>query len=143
MAGGMTPYGRQLALAGALPSSTDRHVGFFTVLPDADGDGGTELTIGVAPGYERHAWSSWLFVTDGTTVYRANDGAMEWEGPFSGDATESVVGWGVWDAATNGNLVAFGPMLDSGGSEIVVDFLNGDTPSFVDQELRIGIEELA
>lgn len=131
---GLTDYGEAAALAAILPNGTNRYIALFTTSPDADGTGGTEAT---GYSYARKAHSAWTNeVVDGVT-YRKNDGAIEFTaltGSISG-----VVAYGIYDASTSGNLLAFGPIKDSGGEEVTKNFVNTDQPRFLDQELKIGL----
>lgn len=75
----------------------------FTALPSASG-GGTEVTSG---SYAR------VSVTNNNTNFpatssniKANGTAITW--PTSTAAWGTVVGWGVYDASTAGNLLAYG-----------------------------------
>ena len=133
---GLTDYGEQQALIALLPNGTDVYVGFFTVLPTADdGTGGTEAT---GSGYARKAHQAWLNTAVAPITYRVNNGAIEFTA-LTADL-DDIVGWGIWDAASGGNLIAFGPVLDASGNEITKDFTSGNQPRFVDQELKVGID---
>lgn len=132
---GLTDYGEQQALIALLPNGTNVYAGFFTVLPTADdGTGGTEAT---GSGYARKAHAAWINVAEDPITYRVNNGAIEFA-TLSADLVD-VVGWGVWDALTSGNLIAFGPLLDVSENEITKTFTSGNQPRFVTQELKIGL----
>ncbi|MGD8501269.1 MAG: hypothetical protein PVJ86_11510, partial [Phycisphaerales bacterium] len=77
--------------------------------------------------------------TVGDDVYRVNNGAVELP-TLTADLT-GIYGWGIWSAITGGNLLAYGPLLDAGGS-VVEDktFGTGNIPRFVHQELKIGLD---
>jgi len=131
---GLTDYGEQQALIALLPNGTNVYIGFFTVLPTADdGTGGTEASSG---GYARKDHQAWINAAEAPITYRVNNGAITFTA-----LTEDLVavGWGIWDASVAGNLIAFGPILDVGENEITQTFTSGNQPSFVDQELKIGL----
>lgn len=132
---GLTDYGEQQALIALLPNGTNRYVGFFTVLPDDDGTGGTEAS---GSGYARIAHAAWINVAAAPITYRVNDGAVEFAA-LTADLVD-IVGWGIWDALAAGNLIAFGPILNVGGVEITKTFTSGNQPRFIDQELKVGID---
>ena len=133
---GLTDHGEGLAIAGALPNGTARYVGFFTVEPTADdGTGGTEAT---GSGYARKSHSAWTTTTVGEVTYGINNGAVTFTA-LTADL-EDIVAWGVWDAASGGNLIAFGPLLDVAGNEITQTFTSGNNPQFPDGELKVGID---
>lgn len=132
---GLTDYGEQQALIGILPNGTNRYVGYFTTLPTADdGTGGVEAT---GSGYARKVHAAWLNTAAAPITYRVNNGAIEFTA-LTADL-EDIVGWGIWDAAAAGNMIAFGPLLDSGGNEITKTFTSGNQPRFPDQELKVGL----
>lgn len=133
---GLTVLSKQTALAAVLPSGTDVYVGFFTIVPTDDTPtGGTEAT---GSGYARVAHNTWTNSTVGDDVYRVNSGAVEFAA-LSADLT-GINGWGIWDAATSGNLLAYGPILDVGGNEVEdKTFTSGNQPRFVSGELQVGV----
>jgi hypothetical protein len=132
---GLTDYGEQQALIALLPNGTNVYVGFFTVLPTADdGTGGTEAT---GSGYARKDHQAWLNVAEVPITYRVNNGAVEFAA-LTADL-EDIVGWGIWDAVSGGNMIAFGPLLDVSENEITKTFTSGNQPRFVDQELKVGL----
>lgn len=135
---GLTDYAEQEALSALLPNGTDVYVGLFTVLSTADaGTGGTECS---GSGYARKAWQAWTYATSGDITYRVNNGAVTFSA-LTADLT-GVNGWGIWDGSGGGaNLIAFGPLLDAGGSEVTdKTFSSGDQPNFPDGELMVGID---
>lgn len=73
----------------------------FTVIP-SDSTGGTEVTTATS-GYTRVAST---FVTAGltSTGRTSNSGAVNFA-TVAGGATLTIVGWGLMDAATAGNLL--------------------------------------
>ena len=134
---GLTITSKQTALAAVLPNGTDAYAGFFTVRPTDDvPTGGTEAT---GSGYARKDHNAWINTTVGDDVYRVNNGAIEFTA-LTADLT-GINGWGLWDAVSGGNLLAYGPLLDVGGNELSdVTFTNGNQPRFVDQEMKVGLD---
>lgn len=131
---GLTDYGEAQALNAILPNGTARYVALFTVSPDEDGTGGTEAS---GNGYARKSHSAWIDEEVDGVTYRKNDGAIEFDA-LSGSVS-GIVAWGVYDASTAGNLLAFGPLRDSNGDAVTKNFVNTDQPRFIDQELQIGV----
>lgn len=137
MASGLTDYAKGEALSALLPNGTDVYVGLFFTVPTADdGTGGVEAS---GSGYSRTAWQFWTDDSSGDVVYRVNNGAVDL---FECTADlDDVNGWGIWDAAAAGNLLAFGPILDVSGDPVVdKTFASGETPSFPDGELKVGVD---
>lgn len=123
------------ALALVLDGSTT-YAGFFTAAPDDDGTGGTEAT---GSGYVRKAAPSWVNATVSDVRYRQNSAAIEFAA-LSADL-EDIVAWGIWDAVSSGNLLAWGMLLDVGGSEIAKTFTSGNQPRFITGELKVGLRD--
>lgn len=131
---GLTFTAAETALAAALPNGTDSYIGLLTTLPSArDGTGLVEAST--STGYTRVAHDAWLNFTATIYTHRKNDGAVTL--PVLTSALTGIVGWAIWDDPTAGNLLAFGPMTDSGGNEITKDFIATDQPVFADQELFV------
>ena len=78
------------------------YLGLFTTLPDDDGTGGTEFT-----NYDgiRKAMKASMGTASGGTI--SNTAAFQFEN-FGVEAT--IVGVGVWTAATGGTLWWYGPL---------------------------------
>lgn len=127
---GLTNY----SLSAVLDSSC--YAGFFTVAPSDDGTGGTEAT---GSGYARVAASIWTNVTSSGVRYRQNNAAIEFAA-LSADL-EDIVAWGVWDAVSSGNLIAWGMLLDVSGAEVTKTFTSGNQPRFSTGELKIGLRD--
>ena len=125
---------KRACLAAALPNGTDRYVGLFTGLPDATGVGGVEAS---GSNYARTIINSWSFEVLQQVVRRVNSSPVVFP-TLDGDLT--VVGWGVWDDATGGDLRAFGRVRTVGGSPITFELASGDTPRFLVGELQVGIQ---
>jgi hypothetical protein len=125
---------RQAFLAQQLPNGTPSYVGLFTSMPTRAGVGGTEAS---GSGYARVAHSSWRSsVFGGFVARRHNNGEIRF-GALTGDLT--VVGWGAWDAAADGNLLAFGLLRDDDGNARVWELAELDTPGWPDGLLIVGI----
>lgn len=129
---GLTNY----SLATIIPTSSQTWAGFFTVAPDDDGTGGTEAT---GSGYARAAVSSWV-TTEVSGVRYRETGADVAFAALTADL-DDIVAWGVWDAVSGGNLLAWGPLLDVSGNEVTQTFTSGNQPRFSTGELKIGIED--
>lgn len=127
---GLTNY----ALVALLPEGVDRYIALFTTLPADDGVGGVEASVS---GYARKAHSSWVNDASGTITKRMNNGAIELAA--LNDPLAGVVGWGVYDAPTGGNLIVFGELVDSAGDAATVSFVAGEQPRFLDQSLVVGV----
>ena len=102
----------------AMTSPADVYVGLYTVAP-TDAGGGTEVS-GNAYAREAVTFSS---ASSGAT---ANDAEVEFDTPTASWGT--VVAFGIFDAATTGNLLYWGDLtvnktIDTGD---VVKFLVGD-----------------
>ncbi len=101
-------------LADSLPNGTAMYVALFTTLPGADGTGGVETSY---TDYVRKSHSAWQTITvSTTTVRRQNVGAVEIVAVGGGEDV-TIVGWGIYDASTDGNLRHFGPLRNSSGDE--------------------------
>lgn len=85
------------------------YVALFTVLPGADGTGGTECS---GTGYARAAVAqnatNWPAASAGE---KANGAAISW-GTADAD-WGSIVGWGVYDSLTAGNLLHAGRLTQA------------------------------
>jgi hypothetical protein len=132
---GLSSTGVNVALAAIMVSGTDRYVGLLTTLPNSRD--GTGLVEASGSGYARVAHSAWLNGTSGSDVVRMNSGSVTFAALTA--ALDGIVGWGIWDAAAAGNLLAFGPMLTAGGDETSIDFIASDQPQFADQELKLAV----
>ena len=134
---GLSEYGAEQALIGILPNGTNVYIGLLTSLPTArDGTGLVEAT---GSGYVRKAWLAWTNVTDAGVTKRQNNGPVSLDA-LTG-ALAGIVGFGVWDAATSGNLLAYGPIRDAAGATTTKDLIATDEVRFLDTELKIGIDD--
>lgn len=121
-------------LATVLPNGTPRYIGLFSSMPSSAGVGGTELS---GSGYDRVAHSTWSTAVAGHVVRRMNVGAVQFP-LLTGDL--SARGWGAWDAASGGNLMAFGYIRNAGGQPVIMTFAANDEPRFLPLELVAGIQ---
>ncbi len=131
---GLTDYGEAQALGALLPSGTNRWVLLYTTMPADDGTGGVEAA---GSGYARVAHSAWVDAIVGDYTYRRNSGAITFAA-LTG-ALSGIVGWGISDAAVAGNIVGTGLIRDAGGTAVTKNFIAGDQPRFIDQELKLGL----
>lgn len=115
-------------------------VGLFTALPGDTGSGGapsdgTEVTV--ANGYARvnvGTLSSWLSAkstVNTTQRHRTNANTLTF--PAATGSWGTVVGWGVWDATSAGNLLFYGTLTS-------VAITNGMTPSLAAGQIDIGVD---
>lgn len=91
----------------ALGAPATWYVGLFTVMPNEDGTGGTEAAW---TGYARVA------VTNNLTNWPAYASGLKANGTdftfaAAGSGPTTVVGYGLWDAASAGNLWFFGALV--------------------------------
>lgn len=107
---GLEPHGRAQALEAVLSPAANIFVGLLDTMP-VNGFGAIEIS---PAGYARISAANWTTTTiagasEVTTRCNADNLAM---GPY---ATEvNARGWALYDAITNGNLVASGPFVDAG-----------------------------
>lgn len=136
---GMTITSKQTALAAVLPNGTAAYIGLFTELPTDDvPTGGVEAT---GSGYARKSHSAWINITSGDNVYRVNNGVVTFNA-LTANLT-GINGWGVWDAASGGNLLAYGHLINwPFVSDYIEDktFTSGNNPGIADQGLQIGLD---
>lgn len=121
------------------PPATN-YVGLFTVLPTRSA-GGTELALS---GYARVALASSLANwsgTQGAGTTAASSGSGAGADRITNNVTvtmhaaitvawPSLVGWGLFDAVSAGNLLRFGTIVDSAGNPISRSFSIGDAVEF-------------
>lgn len=135
---GLSQYGKEQALASLLPNGTSRWVALLTTLPTAED--GTGLVEATGSSYARKSYSAWLNTTADGITYRVNNGAIEFAA-LTGNLSD-VEGWAIFDddGTPTGNLIAYGSIRNSSGVAIVIDFVSGEQPRFLDQELQVGID---
>lgn len=113
MAGNLTDYTENKVLEHitgktAFTKPTNTYLGLFTVMPSESGTGGTEVST--STGYARQQ------VTWGTAVSGAIANSAQVRFPVSGNATNNygtIVGIGLWDALTTGNLIVYGTLTSA------------------------------
>lgn len=126
---------RQTFLTAQLPNGGPTYAALFSTMPDRAGVGGVEAA---GSGYARVAHTAWVNSTlEGFVARRANVGAVTFA-TLTGDLT--VVGWGIYDAPTAGNLLAFGLLRNVDGKAHVFSLASGDEPAFQDGQLILGIQ---
>lgn len=129
--GGMPLTAAGLALI--LPSGGDRWVGLLVAEPDYVAGTYEEAADS---GYARISWDAWLTEDNGDgRLRRRNDGAIVFGLVADGDVT--LTHWGVFDALTNGNLLAAGPLRNLEGVVEPVLLPVADQARFTDGALRL------
>lgn len=113
---GATNYMEAKMLNDALNVSGN-YVGLFTTKPTADdGSGGVEVTGG---SYARVGIASndWAAASQGAPSSKAGPSGSgtnpSWQFPSPSAGWGTVVAWGIWDAASGGNLLFFGDLSAS------------------------------
>lgn len=116
----LTNFGEAAALD-AILTTTNKWIALFTVTPGETG-GGTEVSGG---SYARVA-ATWAAAVTGAPSTKNPSGAVTFATATADWAAGAtlIVAFGVFDAATVGNLVWYGALTTSR------NVLNGDTPSF-------------
>jgi len=105
-------------------SPTEVFVGLFTTLPSDDGTGGVEVSGG---SYARQGAVTFGAPASGVV---ANAGAITF--PTATASWGTVLGMGIWDLVSGGNLLYYGALATSK----VVDI--GDQISFANAALTVG-----
>jgi len=125
MPGKTTAYSDSIlnVLRGTARSAITPYVGLFSTAPSSDSDSGTELS---GSGYARQA-VTFGAPTAGTGSSRriANTNQITF-GPATA-AWATAVAFGIWDAASGGNLLYYGQLLDSGGNATTKTAAKDDT----------------
>jgi hypothetical protein len=111
--------------------SVTRYVGLFTAAP-SDTGGGTEVSGG---SYAREATpaSDWATATAGSI---SNTSAISWTNDPTG-AWGEVTHFGIFDAATSGNLLAYGALSGDASSRTIGA---GNPVSFQSGQLTITLD---
>ena len=120
------------ALSAKLPNGVARYAALLTTLPDALGAGAVEVS---GSGYARVAHSAWIDRETDGTLYRENDGVIEF--PVLTAPILGVVGWAIYDASTNGNILAWGEIKNFDGEATMRNFFADEMPRFLPQELSV------
>lgn len=131
MARGVTNTQKQTWLEGLLSGTL--YVALLTALPDEDGSGASEVAYS---GYARQSLASWVTLTDGATVTRANNATVTFP---AADGIVQVIGWAIYSASSGGTLKAFGAVRDVGGTVVAVGLSTGEQPQFLTQELKVSL----
>lgn len=120
-----------------------RYLGLFTVAPTRS-TGGTEQALA---GYARQSYASSLpnwsgtqgagttVASSGTADYISNNVTVTFHAALT-VAWPGVVGWGLFDAAAAGNLLEFGPIVDSANNPISRSFAIGDAVALAPGTLK-------
>lgn len=111
------------------PNGTPVYFGLFEVLPDSGGAGGVEMAV------DRVAVDRWMWRT---SAVRTNVDPIR----ISASITRPLAGWGIWDAATAGNLIAVVPWNPGGDVDIIDQISAGETAEIQAQGLYINTTAL-
>lgn len=118
-----------------IPNGTPSYVGLYSVMPGRDGIGGEEAS---GNGYARVSHSNWRdVVVAGFVARRANTGEIR-ATALTGDLT--VVGWGIWNAATDGDLLGFGLLRNVDGTSRIFELGATDEWGWTDGALQVGVQ---
>lgn len=128
---GIPLWAKRQLLEQLAPNGGQRWVGLFTAMPDFEGEGGDESTIG------RVLHTAWRNRGLLNVARRINTGAIEF--PELAEPI-GIVGFGVWDAQTDGTLQAFGLLRTNAGLPKVYYLNPGEVPRFPDAALKFGIQ---
>lgn len=114
------------------------YVGIFSTLPVSRSSAGTEISTGAGyTGYARKSMAATLAAIsgtqgDGTTAassgtndYGSNNASMSYSAALA-VAWPGLVGFGLYDASTAGNLWISGPIVNAAGTPITRSFAIGD-----------------
>jgi hypothetical protein len=130
---GMTSFGGKALLEGALPvAGANRYVGLLKTLPTDHN--GTGLVEASGSGYARILYDDWIALIDADGIPRIKNSSAVKFALLTGTLT-SIIGWGIWDAVSSGNLIAFGSMPLAPQ----VDFASGVKPVLPAQLLVISV----
>jgi len=119
-----------LLKTGTWTAPADIYVALYTAAPTATG-GGTELSSAGGSGYARIKHNAWNASTAAEPSVATNDGAITF--PVAGTSWGAIVAFGLFDALTSGNFLAYGVCSKT----ISV----GDIAYFADQQLQITLNE--
>lgn len=118
----MFPDTKKVEILDSITDDASRYLALFTELPDeVDGTGGTEVSAGW---YARQLLSAGDWSDDAPTssgaIVRRNDVPYTFSAVTGSNVT--IVGWGIYDASSGGNLQAFGRVVgpEGGTSGITV-----------------------
>jgi len=119
----LSNYGEAYALDATL-NSTNKWIALFTVMPAEDGTGGTEVSTS-GTGYDRVA-ATWAAAVQGAPSTKNPAAPVSYATALTDWAAGAtkIVGFGVYDASSGGNLVWTGAL------NTPRNILTGDTPEF-------------
>jgi hypothetical protein len=137
-----TDYGRNKLLDAAHRNqahglSATRYIALFTASPTPS-TGGTELAASGYARVQRDAslanWSGTqgagtTVASSGTSGEISNNADVEFDDAIPA-AWAGIVAWGQFDASSGGNLICYGPIVDSGGNPVTRSFATGDPVVF-------------
>lgn len=114
------------------------YVGLFTTLPADTGSGGTPANGTEASGtsYARVAVTSasgWSAISTVNTTQRHITNAGTITFPQAGGSWGTIIGYGIWDASTAGNLICYGSVTSQA-------ITTGMTPSFAAGQIDIAVD---
>lgn len=117
-----------------LPPGVDRWVGLLLAEPDEFTGTYEEVTDSE---YVRQVHSKWLTIDNGDgRAARVNDEAIVFNALVDLDETV-ITHWGIFDAATDGNLLAAGPVLNGDGIPQPAVVPTNDQPRFNNGDLKL------
>jgi hypothetical protein len=121
------------ALALLLPEGGERYVALLSAEPDIVAGVYVEIDDGA---YIRQFHDAWVTEDNGDgRLRRRSNGATVFNAIV--DAPVDVTHWAILDAEVNGNLLAFGPVLNGAGDEEPAHLEVGDEFRFNDSTLAI------
>jgi hypothetical protein len=122
----------------ALPAVTSWYVGIFSTLPTDRASTGTEISTGAGfTGYARVAYDNTMVAisgtqgagttsaSSGTDDHGSNNAALTFSAALAA-AWAGLVGVGLYDASSGGNLWVSGPITNAAGTAITRSFAIGD-----------------
>lgn len=117
------------------------YIGLFTTNPGDTGTGaapadGTEATGNAYARVAVTSASGWSAITaSGTTQTLSNSGTITFPQATGSWGGSGVMAWGIWDAATVGNLIAWGALT---GAPVTIS--NGFTPSLAAGQVALSLD---
>jgi len=97
-----------LFLGQSVAGAAATYVNLFVTNPAGDNDAGTEWSLSRVRVYQQSSQGSPYWsgpASDGNRRYVDNSGTISWTTAVGYTANETVVGIGIWDAETAGNLL--------------------------------------
>lgn len=112
------------------------YLGLFVDQPDRAGLGGVELTWA---GYARQPVDAWVTTLLGASVARRNSVSIVW--PVAPAVTVTAIGWGLWDAVTDGELICHGFLRSvSSAKPLAATFNPGEQPAVGSGQIGVVIQ---